>query len=103
MADAPPELQGRAASLVDLTGQTHDPTEIVIAVLQRLEQNLRGLAADPRQIAARADAICLQRGRTLASVQGRQNDHRPVPRNRRGRGLASETPLTGRGRSTRAC
>jgi BirA family biotin operon repressor/biotin-[acetyl-CoA-carboxylase] ligase len=71
-ADAPPPLGGQAATLLDLTGRTHDHTEILVALLGQLERNLAALRSAPQQIAARADAICLQRGRMLVLDLGRQ-------------------------------
>jgi BirA family biotin operon repressor/biotin-[acetyl-CoA-carboxylase] ligase len=69
-ADAPPPLQRQAATLRDLTGRTHDHSEILIALLRRLERNLADLVAAPRELAARADALCLQHGRTLTVQVG---------------------------------
>jgi BirA family biotin operon repressor/biotin-[acetyl-CoA-carboxylase] ligase len=72
LADAPPPLRQQAATLFDLTGRRHDQTGILIALVQRLERNFAALASDCPQITARADALCLQHGRTLSVQQGRR-------------------------------
>lgn len=65
LADAPPELRQTATSLLELTAARHDPTDILCALLERLAANLRALADTPERIAARANALCLQRGQRL--------------------------------------
>ena len=72
LADAPPELREQAATLFDLTGRRHDRTAILIALVQRLQRNFAALASNPEQITARADALCLQHGRTLSVQHGRR-------------------------------
>ncbi len=72
LADAPDELRRRVTTLRELTGQTHDPTDVLIATLQDLASLLLRLAASPEKIAARANALCLQRGRPLVLETGRQ-------------------------------
>jgi len=64
-ARAPAELQSTACALCDLTGRRHDRTALLIALLQGLERALDALRADRKVLAARADALCLQHGRTL--------------------------------------
>ena len=71
-ADAPPTLGGQTATLLDLTGQNHDHTEILVALLGQLEQDFAAPCSAPQQIAARADTICLQHGRTLTLDLSRQ-------------------------------
>ncbi len=70
LADAPPELKKNAATLQDLTGRTHDHSAILVLLLQHLERNYAAIAGWPEQTAARADALCLQRGRRLTIEQG---------------------------------
>jgi BirA family biotin operon repressor/biotin-[acetyl-CoA-carboxylase] ligase len=70
MADAPAELQERAATFRDLTGGTFDETEVLTAMLTRLEIAFATLRADPRCIAARANQLCLQHGRKLTIERG---------------------------------
>jgi BirA family biotin operon repressor/biotin-[acetyl-CoA-carboxylase] ligase len=72
LADAPEELRCRVATLRELTGQAHDPTEVLIAALQTLASLLLRLAASPERVAARADALCLQHGRPLVLDTGRE-------------------------------
>jgi BirA family transcriptional regulator, biotin operon repressor / biotin---[acetyl-CoA-carboxylase] ligase len=72
MADAPPELHGAASTIRDLMGQTCDSTETLITILQRLDVWLARLRASPAEVAARADELCLQRGRLLTATSGQQ-------------------------------
>jgi BirA family biotin operon repressor/biotin-[acetyl-CoA-carboxylase] ligase len=65
LADAPAELQATAATLRDLCRRTCDQTEILVALLKHLEHEFRRLCRQPQSVAARADALCLQRGRIL--------------------------------------
>jgi BirA family biotin operon repressor/biotin-[acetyl-CoA-carboxylase] ligase len=65
MADAPRELRNTAATLRDLSGREHDQTGILIELLRRLEQQFARLRDNSKAVALRADALCLQRGRTL--------------------------------------
>jgi BirA family biotin operon repressor/biotin-[acetyl-CoA-carboxylase] ligase len=69
-ADAPAEVRSRVATLFDATGKLHDPTDLLIAILNCTEQRLAQLAAAPEQIAARTHELCLQRGRGLEIEQG---------------------------------
>jgi BirA family transcriptional regulator, biotin operon repressor / biotin---[acetyl-CoA-carboxylase] ligase len=68
--DAPPEVRRRAVSLIELTGRDHDPTEVLIDLLRQFDRGLDGLATAPAEACARADALCLQRGRTLSVASG---------------------------------
>jgi BirA family biotin operon repressor/biotin-[acetyl-CoA-carboxylase] ligase len=72
LADAPDELRCRVTTLRELTGQMHDPTDVLIATLQDLASLLLRLAASPEKVTARADALCLQRGRPLVLETGRE-------------------------------
>ncbi len=69
-ADAPCELQGAVATLQDLSGERHDRTAVLIDLLGHLEDCFEKLASDYRHVAARADELCLQHGRTLTLRQG---------------------------------
>jgi BirA family transcriptional regulator, biotin operon repressor / biotin---[acetyl-CoA-carboxylase] ligase len=71
-ADAPPELQPVVATLHDMLRRACDPTEILVALLTRLEGYLAALTTAPERLTARADALCLQRGMTLAVENDRQ-------------------------------
>ncbi len=64
-ADAPVELQSTVVTLRDLCGRACDQTALLIDLLQHLQHALVRLTAAPDDIAARADAVCLQRGREL--------------------------------------
>jgi BirA family biotin operon repressor/biotin-[acetyl-CoA-carboxylase] ligase len=69
-ADAPAEVRARVATLRDASGSEHDSIDLLVAILNRLEERLAELAGDPEQIAARTNALCLQRGKLLEVVQG---------------------------------
>jgi BirA family biotin operon repressor/biotin-[acetyl-CoA-carboxylase] ligase len=70
LAAAPPQLQQRAATLRDFTGRTHDQTLFVIDLLRRLERGYADIASAPEAVAAQANALCLQHGRTLTVQLG---------------------------------
>ncbi len=72
LADAPDELRRWVTTLRELTGQTHDSTDVLIAAMQNLAPLLLRLAASPEKVAARADAFCLQRGHRLVLDTGRE-------------------------------
>ncbi len=65
LAGAPVELQGSIATLRDLCGHACDHSAVLIDLLQRFHDGLVRLAAEPSAVAARADVLCLQRGRQL--------------------------------------
>ncbi|MHC4401974.1 MAG: biotin--[acetyl-CoA-carboxylase] ligase [Planctomycetota bacterium] len=65
LCDAPPELREAASTLLELTGRPHQKTQILVRLLEQLEGTLGQLAAAPTQVAARADALCLQHGDLL--------------------------------------
>lgn len=71
-ADAPDEIQPLVATLRDLTGRSHDRTDILVSLLQHLAGQLSVLRSSPEQIASRTDSLCLQRGRMLTVCQGEQ-------------------------------
>ncbi len=71
-ADAPEEVRPRVVTLRDVTGQEHDSTELLIAILCQLERQLRELALSPESVAARTHELCLQRGKRLQIVQGQR-------------------------------
>jgi BirA family biotin operon repressor/biotin-[acetyl-CoA-carboxylase] ligase len=70
MLEGPGELQTTAASLLDLTGKRHDPTLIVVALLQRFAALLGHLSSEPSRISQLADALCMQQGQTLSVESG---------------------------------
>ena len=51
-ADAPEEVRPRVVTLRDVTGQEHDSTELLIAILQHLQRQLAELAVSPESVAA---------------------------------------------------
>jgi len=72
LAEGPPELRQIATTLLELTGEPHNQTEILIALLKHLEDTFRQLVSQPERIGERADELCLQRGETLSLQQGRR-------------------------------
>jgi len=73
LAEAPAELRDTATTLVELTGIQHDQTTILATLLHRVEDGLRELAAAPERVGARADAMCLQRGKMLTVQSGQRS------------------------------
>lgn len=67
---APADVRGRGTSVGELTGQPQNPTNGLIAVLQRLEAMLDTVKNEPARIIELADLDCSQRGRTLAVQSG---------------------------------
>jgi BirA family biotin operon repressor/biotin-[acetyl-CoA-carboxylase] ligase len=72
LADAPPALRETVATLYELTGRTHDQTQILVSLLQQLQREFARLASAAEQIAERANALCLQYRRTLTIQSGSQ-------------------------------
>ena len=70
LRQAPKELQKTATTLYELTGTRHDRTAILLALLGHLDAVFGQLASSPDKIAARANRLCLQRGRTLTIQLG---------------------------------
>ncbi|NMC19616.1 MAG: biotin--[acetyl-CoA-carboxylase] ligase [Thermogutta sp.] len=66
-SDAPAELRDHVVSLIDLVGSPLDRGDLLEGILRGLRK-LFTQAAGP--IAARADALCLQKGRTLEIALG---------------------------------
>ncbi|MGD0900177.1 MAG: biotin--[acetyl-CoA-carboxylase] ligase [Thermoguttaceae bacterium] len=71
-ADAPPEIQALVGTVRDLSGLSHDQTALLWAILGQFEQRLAQVAAEARLLAARADALCSQRGRQLSVQRGNE-------------------------------
>lgn len=65
LADAPTELHERVATMFDLTGKFQDHTSLLVDWLRGWENWIRLLSSRGEVIGSRADAMCLQRGRTL--------------------------------------
>ena len=68
--DAPGEVAEIATSLVSLTGETQDRTEVLCDLLVELERRLEQLAEVPAELGERADFLCLQRSRVLTIRNG---------------------------------
>ncbi len=71
-ADAPAEIRESIATLADLTGRAHDPTELLVALLENLEASLVQLGEPVERLGERFDLLCLQRGEVLTVHQGEQ-------------------------------
>ncbi len=69
-ADAPLELGRQVATLRDLTGRTHDQTQLLIDLLDCLANRLRQLGADDPALGETFDALCLQHDRPLTLYLG---------------------------------
>jgi BirA family biotin operon repressor/biotin-[acetyl-CoA-carboxylase] ligase len=69
-ADAPSALRESIATLADLTGHTHDHTELLVALLENLEAALVQLGEPVEMLGQRFDLLCLQRGEALTVHQG---------------------------------
>ncbi len=63
LSSAPKELQSVATSLIDVTGRTHDLTDVMIHILNSLETELRALAACDTALPERWRSRCVLRGR----------------------------------------
>jgi BirA family biotin operon repressor/biotin-[acetyl-CoA-carboxylase] ligase len=72
LAQAPRELLATATTLLELTGNEHDHTAILIALLNRLEKHLLTLKKSPDELAALANELCLQRDKSLTLQLGAQ-------------------------------
>ncbi|MGE0756726.1 MAG: biotin--[acetyl-CoA-carboxylase] ligase [Pirellulaceae bacterium] len=65
LSSAPIELQSIATALIDVAARPFDRTEILIAVLQRLQQLLRTLAGETWPLADAWRQRCYLQGRTV--------------------------------------
>ncbi len=70
LADAPSDVQARAVSLADLTGQPIDCTALLLDVTSGLKSALTTAAAAPREFGLRFQQLCLQLGRELTIEVG---------------------------------
>lgn len=68
--DAPGDVVEIATSLMALTGQSHDRTDVLFDLLVGLQQRLAQLATAPAELGRRADELCLQHGRALTIRNG---------------------------------
>jgi len=73
LADAPDDLRQTATTLHELTGRPHDQTAILVSLLKNLEAGFAQLGPAPEEIAARANALCLQHGHTLTIQRGHKS------------------------------
>ena len=60
---APPELQAIGAALTDLTGQTHDATDVLLAVLTEIDDRIDQLGRSDARLADAWQSLCVLRGR----------------------------------------
>lgn len=69
---APPEIRAAATSLRDAAGREHDPTEVLVRLLRRLEAELAMLAVGEFDLPARWRPHCVLHGRTIQHTAGPQ-------------------------------
>jgi BirA family biotin operon repressor/biotin-[acetyl-CoA-carboxylase] ligase len=62
LAEAPPDVQARATTLCELTGQTHDRTELLLALLANIKDALHLTTEAPELLGQRFAQLCLQVG-----------------------------------------
>jgi len=73
LAHAPPDVQARATSLFELTGSRHDRTDLLLAIVERLEARFRQLAGSPDELGREFHERCLQVGSRLTIRAGSQS------------------------------
>jgi BirA family biotin operon repressor/biotin-[acetyl-CoA-carboxylase] ligase len=61
--DAPEELRRIGTSLVDLTGQSHDPTDLLVNLLNGVQMRLGQLRDHDSRLADAWQSLCVLRGR----------------------------------------
>ena len=77
LADAPAELRTTAGTICDMSGQTHDQTDVLVDLLNCLKSAFADLRDEPEKIVARANELCPLRGREVSltvdgsTVEGR--------------------------------
>jgi BirA family transcriptional regulator, biotin operon repressor / biotin---[acetyl-CoA-carboxylase] ligase len=71
--DAPAEIRDRIVTLADLTDCIQNTTAILIDILRHFERALAQLPTKPEDLASRANAMCLQIGRTLTICVGNES------------------------------
>ena len=74
LVDAPVEIRGRVATMLDATGEVQDHMVLLVDWLRGWEKWIAVLLSHPAKIGRRADALCLQRGQTLRIRAGRAVD-----------------------------
>ncbi len=72
LEEAPPELRSTATTMLQLTGRTHDQTELLICLLREFQGALEQLAGGPEQIGMRADVLCVQHHQMLQLQWGKR-------------------------------
>ncbi len=72
VADAPEVLRESIATLLDLTGQTHDHAELLLVILENMEAVISQLNEPVETLGSRFDLLCRQRGEMLTVYQGEQ-------------------------------
>jgi BirA family biotin operon repressor/biotin-[acetyl-CoA-carboxylase] ligase len=72
LLEAPADVQARATSLLDLSGQLCDRTDVLVAFLDRLQAELTELALGTHMLIERCRARCYLIGRTVTLHDGRQ-------------------------------
>lgn len=70
LAAAPDEVRRVGTSLADATGHTHDRTELLLALLSRLDHRLQQLVQGDRELPRRWQSLCLLAGREVQLDSG---------------------------------
>jgi BirA family biotin operon repressor/biotin-[acetyl-CoA-carboxylase] ligase len=70
LAAAPPDVRARATSLRDLVGAALDLTDVLVALLRRIERDLSALAAADPGLPDRWRRLCYLTGRSVAVNDG---------------------------------
>lgn len=71
-ADAPVELRSTATSLIDMTAQSFELTDVLIRQLQQLELRITSVTEDAADLAEAWRARCMLEGRTLSIELGQR-------------------------------
>ncbi len=69
-AQAPPEIRRRAVSMIEVSGEANDLTEVLIRILRNLNDDTRTLIRQPEAIVARCRAVCLLTGSEIGIRTG---------------------------------
>jgi len=71
-ADAPAELQGKLATIFDVTSRRYNQTDVLVDLLRRLFDWFSRLCGDSKAVADRANQLCMQHDRMLTLQWGKR-------------------------------
>lgn len=75
LTEAPMELRERATSLIDVTGQMSDRTDVLVTILQQLEHQLSRLAHGDPALPSDWQKRCALHGRVVEVTSGIERKH----------------------------